>query len=133
MTNTLSVPRSEFNGQAACPFIKRYRDKIKIKIVEQAVKQPIIEHAHEFLISYDKAWVLAFPRKPPFHVIESACEHVLNQPSFVNLHLLTLNHRWTGEFKGVYTGFKHCDLVIMQTQRLLNLGRMELKSKGYYK
>ena len=132
LLNTLSTPRPEFNGYAPCPYIKKYRDRIHVLEVESGVKIPI-EHAVSLLrpLNY-AAIVLAFPKKPPIGTINSIVEEILNQPQNDNIEILINNHRLKGAVRGVYTGFKHCDLIIIQHKDMLKWARINLKKGGYY-
>jgi len=132
MNNTLSVKRPEFNNHAPCPYIKIYKDRIHVMEVTSGVKIPI-EHAVSMLkpLKY-AAIVLAFSRKPPIGTINSIVEDILNQPQNDDIEILVSNHRLKGPVRGVYTGFPHCDLVIIQNKDMLKWARIQLKKAGYY-
>jgi hypothetical protein len=133
MDNTLSVPRAEFNGHAICPWIRKYRDRIQVKEVEKGIKQPI-EQAVQLLEPLGMmAICLAFPRKPPLGSINRVVEGVLNNPVHDDIEILINNHRLRGTIRGVYTGFKECDLVIIQSKTKLKWARLASKQAGYYK
>ena len=132
MNNTLSVKRPEFNNHAPCPYIKIYKDRIHVMEVASGVKIPI-EHAVSMLkpLNY-AAIVLAFPRKPPIGTINTIVEDILDQPQNDDIEILVSNHRLKGPVRGFYTGFPHCDLVIIQNKDMLKWARIQLKKAGYY-
>jgi len=133
MLNNLSTPRQEFNGHAICPWIDKYKDRILVQEVLQGVKMPI-EHAVSMLEPLKLvAVVLAFPKKPPVHTIRKACDELLNREENDHIEILINDHRLTGTVRGVYTGFKHCDLVIIQNANTLKWARINSKRAGYYK
>jgi mRNA-degrading endonuclease YafQ of YafQ-DinJ toxin-antitoxin module len=129
----LSEPQPLWNGWAICPWIKTYRKDIGITIVNRGIKYPLM-NAMEMLrpLKY-KAIVCAFPVKPKSGAITNTCDYLINLPQFNHIECLQINHKLTGEFKGIYTGFIHCDLVIIQDRDLLAQSRQKLKKQGYYK
>lgn len=132
MLNTLSVRRPEFNNHAPCPYIKVYKDRIHVMEVSSGVKLPI-EHAVSMLkpLNY-AAIVLAFPKKPPIGTINRAVEEIINQPQYDDIEILISNHKLKGPVRGFFTGFKQCDLVIIQNKDMLKWARIQLKKGGYY-
>ena len=131
--NTLSVPRKEFGGHAPCPWIPVYRDRIKVIEVTEGVKQPL-EQAMQMLAPLNlMAICLAFPRKPPIGTINRCVEQLINQPQYQHLDALVSNHRLEGTVKGVYTGYRECDLIIIQDANKLKFARLASKKAGYYK
>lgn len=132
MDNTLSKPHKELNGHAPCPWIQKYRNRIHVQEIESGVKIPI-ENAVEMLQPLNlMAVVLAFPRKPPIGTINSAVEEILNRPENDDIEILINNHRLKGTYRGVYTGFDRCDLVIIQSRSRLKWARIASKKAGYY-
>lgn len=128
----LGKPNPQLNGWAICPSVKMHRSRVQITIVEQGVKQPI-DQAFQLLEPLGlMAVVLAFPRKPPFHTLQSSVDQLLNLPEHDNIECLLLNHRLKGLWRGVYTGFEWCDLVIVQNRQKLYWARQNLKKRGYY-
>lgn len=133
MQNELSYPRPEFNGHSACPYVKKYMHRIEIVEVEQGIKEPI-ETACSMLEPLGlMAVVLAFPRKPPIGSIKRVVDDILNSPLGEDKEILISNHRLKGTYRGVYTGFRHCDLVVVQSESRLKMARLHLKKQGYYK
>jgi len=133
MLNDLSIPRKEFNGHSACPWIRKYQDRIYVKEITTGVRSHI-HHAASMLAPLNyMAICLAFPKKPPFHTIEKAVESVLNDDTVTDIDILINNHRLKGKVRGVYTGFKQCDLVIVQSASKLKWARIASKKSGYYK
>ena len=132
MLNDLSIPRKELNGHAVCPWIKKYRDRIHVQEVTSGVKIPI-EHAVEMMVPLNfMAIVLAFPNKPPIGTINKTVNEILNRPGNEDVEILVSNHRLTGKYRGIYTGFKQCDLVIIQSSERLKRARIASKKAGYY-
>ena len=128
----VGTPKPELNGWAPCPFVLTYMDKISIVIVEQGIKQPI-EQAFQMLEPLKlKGIVLAFPKKPNHGQIQKTCDQLLNQPEYEHIECLLVNHKLRGEYRGIYTGFNKCDLVIVQNQHQLKWARNNLKQRGYY-
>lgn len=128
----ISTPNAKLNGWAPCPYISKYLDSIQITIVEQGIKQPV-EQAFQLLIPLKmKAIVLAFPRKPNFKRLQSTCDELLNLPEYDHIECLLVDHKAKGEYRGVFTGFTHCDLVIIQNANQLKWARNSLKQRGYY-
>lgn len=133
MLNDLSTPRQEFNGHSACPWIIKYQDRIKVTEVAQGIKEPI-EQAVQMLNPLGlMAICLAFPRKPPIGSINKVVEDILNRPENDDIEILISNHRLDGTVRGVYTGFRECDLVIIQDANKLKWARLSSKRAGYYK
>lgn len=132
MDNTLSRPMHQFNGHAPCPWIQKYKHRIQVTEVTKGVKEPI-EQAVQLLQPLGfMAICLAFPRKPPIGTINRVVEDVLNRPENDNIEILVSNHRLKGTVRGVYTGFRECDLVIIQDADKLKWARISSKKAGYY-
>jgi hypothetical protein len=130
--NDLGKPNPKLNGWAICPFARTYRDKTKIVIVEKGIKTPV-ETAFSMLDPLGlQAVVLAFPKKPRHSQIVSIVDDLLNLPQFDHIECLVSNHKLKGLWRGVYTGFDICDLVIVQNQQKLYWARQNLKKRGYY-
>lgn len=128
----LGTPNPQLNGWAICPWTRTYRNKISTVIVKQGIKAPI-ENAFQMLEPLGlMAVVLAFPKKPSFAQLQRTVDGLLNQPEHDNIECLLNNHRNTGTWRGVYTGFKYCDLVIVQDRNKLYWARQNLKNRGYY-
>lgn len=133
MLNDLSTPRREFNGHAICPWIVKYQDRIKVVEVSKGVREPI-EQAVQMLEPLAlMAVCLAFPRKPPIGTLNKITDDLLNRPENDNVEILINNHRLKGTVRGVYTGFRECDLVIIQDANKLKYARLNSKRAGYYK
>lgn len=132
MDNDLSIPRPELNGHPLCPWINKYRDRIIVKEIEQGVKMPMHHCASMLTPLKLMAVVLAFPRKPPVGTIKRAMEEILNDDEFEHIEMLYSNHRLRGTYRGVYSGFRQCDLVIIQDRERLKWARIASKKAGYY-
>lgn len=133
MLNDLSTPRAEFNGHPACPWIDKYQHRIKVTEVTQGIKEPIEQAVQMMRPLGLMAICLAFPRKPPIGSINRVVEQILNAPEHSDVEILVSNHRLNGPVRGVYTGFKECDLVIIQDANSLKWARLNSKRAGYYK
>ena len=133
MDNTLSVPRPELNGHALCPWIQKYRDRIVVKEIDQGIKHPILQACQMLVPLKLMAVVLAFPRKPPIGTLKKTVDHILNQPEYEHIEMLINDHRLRGTYRGVYSGYHRCDLVIIQDRERLKWARLASKKAGYYK
>jgi hypothetical protein len=131
LLNDLS--KTQPNGHAICPYVGKYLNRIAVHEVTTGIKKPIYEACKELDEQKLMAVVLAYSNTNlRHHVIKSAAEEVLQDPLFEHIHILTLNHRLTGKVNGVFTGFRHCDLVVIQRTKQLEMARIQLKKTGYY-
>jgi hypothetical protein len=133
MLNDLSTPRAEFNGHSVCPWISVYQDRIRVVEVESGIREPIETAIAQLKQEQLMAVCLAFPKKPAFGTLEKTVDNIINQPQYHNIDILLNNHRLDGCVRGVFTGFKLCDLVIIQDTAKLNWARIASKKAGYYR
>ena len=126
----MGKPNPSLNGWAPCPFVLTYMDQTKIVIVEKGIKDPIETNMDLLVPLKLKAIVLAFPRKPNHSQIEKTCEKLLDTRH--DIECLIVNHKLKGTYRGVFTGFETCDLVILQDANHLKWARTNLKQRGYY-
>ena len=130
--HTIGTPNQNLNGWAPCPFVKTYMNSIQITIVDKGIKQPLTQAFSLLEPLKLKAIVVAFPKKPNHSQIQSVCDDLLNLPEFEHIECLLVNHKLKGTYRGVFTGFEFCDLVIIQNANQLKWARNNLKQRGYY-
>lgn len=133
MDNTLSKPRPEFNGNPACPWIRKYRDRIQVVEAQGSIREPLETACSMLEPMRLMAICVAFPRKPPIHSIKRVCDAMLNDERFQHLHILINDHKLKGTVQGFYTGYRECPLVIIQNKQKLQVAREHTKRLGYYK
>tara|TARA_R110002153_G_scaffold67723_3_gene180252 strand:+ start:1501 stop:1947 length:447 start_codon:yes stop_codon:yes gene_type:complete len=131
MNNDLSILRPELNNLAICPWIRKYKDRIGVVEVE-GLKTPIKNSLDMLKPVGLIASVLIFPKDTSIWKIRRAADQLLELEHYDWAELLINDPSAQGLYRGLYTGYRHRPLVIVQDHHILKSARYTLRKNGYY-
>lgn len=124
----LTKPRPEFGGCAPCPALAEHIDNIAILHAKGRADTYINHVANIFRPLGLSAAVIIYERQPKN--LFAITDRVLNTANEIEIFIS--EPQLTGRVRGVYTGFPHATLVIIQDLALLQKAREHAKKAGYY-
>ena len=125
----LSKPRPEFGGMGMCPSIYKYQHQTNVIMG----KYPVDIHLSH-VASMQRplglvATVVVYDR--PINDLSAITDDLLNRRD--DIEIFINDPKLRGKYRGVYTGFAHATLVIIQDLATLEKEREWAKTQGYYR
>lgn len=111
-----------------CPGLAPYRHKIMMVMARDDLEDQIDQICY-MLVPLDIPAAIIATALPPtdlYNITDSALDR------HPNIEILVNDPTRRGKIRGVYTGFEHAWLIIIQQKDLLDKSRETAKKAGYY-
>lgn len=123
----ITKPQKLLEGKPICPGLAQYRHQIHVLMAELDLESQLYKVAN-LIIPLDVPAVIIATAMPPKDIYDIT-DRVLND-SHDNLEIFVNDPSARGAVNGVYTGFAHGWLIIVQQKDLLEKARKHTKSRA---
>lgn len=129
----LNTRREEFDNLPICPYAKKYRDSIQVRVSENNLYDTL-SWALKYWEPENTAWVfgLRLENAPNPTIAENVCDGFAHNFSKQNATVLLDHPSNSQTVGGVNTAFGKGVLVVIQNTLLLDRHRNELLKTNYY-
>ena len=124
----LTKPQEAYGGNPICPGLAPYRHEIQL-LMAQGDLQAQINQIADVLYPLDIPAAIIYTAMPPVDLWDITDQCVADRH---NIEIFISEPDKTGKTRGLYTGFKHGTLIIVQRLDLLINAREKAKNQGYY-
>lgn len=124
----LTRPQQKLGGHAICPGLAPYRHSIMVLGAELDIESQINKIC-DLLYPLDIPAALIYTDLPPKDLWDITDAALANRDA---IEIFINDPKLKGKYRGLYTGFAHATLIIIQREDLLINSREHAKIAGYY-
>ena len=124
----LTKPVPELGGEPVCPGLAPYRHRVHLLMAQDDIEGQLNQTA-DLLVPLDIPAAIIYTALPPTDLWDIT-DRVLNNK--LDIEIFISEPQKTGKTRGIYTGFPHGTLIIVQRLDLLQKSREQIKNTGYH-
>lgn len=124
----LTKPQIAWGGHAICPGLEPFRHQVHIQMARADIEDQI-NHTCWMLYPLDIPAVVIATALPPKNLYEITDAALVLHP---DIEIFVNDPTAKGLHRGIYTGFEHAWLIIIQKRSLLREYQEIAKNAGYY-